>query len=329
MILVNKFFFFFFLLILSCDSTQNETILYGETMGTTYSIKIIDNVIDETIIKSNIDSLLFKINNHFSTYIDDSEISLINSSKLSETPLSQYFIYVLDRALKYCQLSNNLYDVTVSPLVHLWGFYDYSYDNFPSEESINQCLQNIGCEQVLIKNSSIVKKNKDIILDLNSLAKGYALDIIYDFLNESGYNNYLIEIGGEVRTKNTKTKNWIVGIQNPQSSKIIKKIKVNNLSMATSGNYNNYFVKDGIEYSHIINPLTGYPIENYILSSTVISEKCIDADALATMLMLVGAKEGVKIIDKIKNVECMLVIKDVNDEQQLVYSENFKKFIVD
>ena len=330
MILDKKLFTLVPLLFLfSCYNPINETLIDGQTMGTTYSVKIIDHIDNKNEIKKNIDLLLDNLNNQFSKYIKNSEISRINHSELLEIEASKTFLNVLNKALYYSDLSNGLYDVTVSPLVDLWGFSNYDLSDFPTEQEINKIKKNIGYKNLHIENNFVIKNNENVSIDLNSIAKGYAIDIIYDYLLNEGFVNYLIEIGGEVRTKSDKTKDWIIGIQHPQKNTFLKKIKINNFSMATSGTYNNFFTKDGIEYSHIINPITGYPIKHKIIGATVISNKCIDADALATMLMVVDEKKGINIIDNIDDVECLLILKDESNSISLEYSAEFKKFIVD
>ena len=172
-------------------------------------------------------------------------------------------------------------------------------------------LDNIGYQKISLSNHFLVKQNKDVVIDLNSIAKGYGVDKISEFLDKNGYENYLVEIGGELSSKNNNNyDDWIVGIQDPQSNLVIKKIKLNNLSMATSGTYNNYFELNGVTYSHILNPKTGYPYKHKTISATVIAKDCIDADAYATLSLTIDPNKVLSLINKIENVDCYIVEVD-------------------
>ncbi len=344
----KKYFVLFFLLIISysiynlisfnSNRLKYNTVINGSTMGTTYSITVNDSIVNSNYdllfnLKSSIDSILIDVNNYFSTYVDSSEINKINRSQNIE--LSQVFTYVYKKALEYCLLSDGMYDFTISPLVELWGFSDYNYYDFPSNNDIFYTMNKIGYEKIiyLSKNTKNYKiqKQRDIKIDLNSIAKGYAVDMIYEYLDsfELDLSEYLIEIGGEIRSKSKSNNNWIIGIQHPLNNSLIKKVEIGNYSMATSGTYNNFFINNGIEYSHIINPKTGYPIKHNILSASVIAPSCIDADALATMLMVLNWEEGIEIINKIDNTECIIILKNDNENLIIKYSDNFARFIVD
>ena len=333
MTLVNKkilvLYFLFLFFSYSCNSSDSKTIISGKTMGTTYSITLIGSAIDESVVKVTVDSLLNNISNQFSTYLINSEINKVNQSTSKKIHVSDSFIYVLEKAFYYCDISNGLYDITVSPLVDIWGFSDNIINSFPSEQLIQRIKNEVGYKNLSIKGNNIVKQNRKLQLDLNSIAKGYGVDIIYDYLDDQNILNYIIEIGGEVRTRSNGKKKWIIGVQHPQKNDIIKKIKLKNLSMATSGTYNNFFNKNGIEYSHLINPLTGYPVKHKILSATVIADKCIDADALATMLMVIDTKKGINIVNELDRVECLLMLKNHTEGISLIYSDGFENFIVD
>ena len=337
--------FYIIYTLLGFNSTYLEykTIISDNTMGTTYSITIIDSTLNNDNdllieLKSSIDSILVNINNHFSQYVKLSEINKINNS--TQIKLSSTFTDLYIKALKYCKLSNGRYDITVSPLIKLWGFSDYNYNAFPLSLDIQKVLEYVGYDKIKkvlpkYKGGKLtqleIKKNIKTEIDLNSIAKGYAVDVLYDYLNKYNcdFTNYLIEIGGEVRSKNNKDKKWLIGVQNPLENALIKTINLDNYSLATSGTYNNYFEKDGIEYSHIINPITGYPIKNNIVSVSVISEKCVDADALATMLMVMDWKDGMNIINNISNTECLIILKSKDNRLSLQYSKGFLDFTID
>ena len=188
-------------------------------------------------------------------------------------------------------------------------------------------LKNINYKNITIHNNMIYKNNPYISIDLNSIAKGYAVDQISLLLNKKGYVNHLVEIGGELKSSNNNMENWFVGIQDPLSDNIIRKIKLNNYSMATSGTYNNYFEIDNKKYSHIISPTNGYPYEYSLISATVISENCIDADAFATLAFTMDVDSFLNVVNSHEGVECFLITIDDNEIVSFYESENFNDFI--
>ena len=180
---------------------------------------------------------------------------------------------------------------------------------------------------MFVSNRKLILDNSNTYIDLSSIAKGYAVDIIVNFLFEQGFIDFMVEIGGEIRCKGSNNqKDWIIGIINPLDEQDLIKTNISNLSIATSGNYNNYTIYEGVRYSHIINPKTGWPINNNILSASVIAENCIDADAIATILMLLPYKKGISLIDKMKNVESLLFVKK-DDKIVMITSKNFNKYL--
>jgi thiamine biosynthesis lipoprotein len=299
-------------------------------MGTTYSIKINNNKnIDIITLKKEIQNKLNILNSIFSTYNDTTEISRINFSTLNKFALSKDFNFVLSKAIYYSKLSNGLYDPTVFPLVDLWGFGPTIRNSIPKGFEILEILKKVSYKNLLLdeNNNLLIMTNNDSYIDLSSIAKGYAVDNIVDLLLAQDFTDFMVEIGGEVRCIGKNYQNdWIIGIINPLDEFDLIKTNISNISIATSGTYNNYTVYDGVKYSHIINPKTGYPINNNIISASIIAEKCIDADALATILMLLPYKEGLKIIEKIDNVECLLFV-NIDERINRFKSKNFDKYL--
>ena len=323
--------FLVILLIFSFTCNNNALVtISGNTMGTTYIIKINSpDYVDSELLKNNIDQLLDELNNVFSTYLDNSELSVLNNSSNQNNKLSDMLFEVLDKSLYYSLISDGYYDPTVYPIVDLWGFGPTKINKKPSDISINLIKKYVSYKMISLDSSdnTLQKDNNNIYIDLSSIAKGYAVDILYEYLLKMNFSDFMVDVGGELRCNgNNVDNNWIIGISNPLSNNIYLKTSINNYSIATSGTYNNFTVYDDIEYSHIINPLTGYPITNNILSSTVISEKCIDADALATMLMVIPYREGVDIINNIPNTEC-LILYDNNNKIIEYKSRDFNKYI--
>ena len=310
----------------SCS--KNNLDLNGFIMGTSYSIKINHNkFFKDSKLKNKIEKELNYISSVFSTYDKKSELSLINNSKKNSFTISDDMMIVLEKSLYFSEISDGMYDPTVFPLVDLWGFGPSLKSDKPKNDSIIKVLNYVSYKNIEISNNKINLKNKNTIIDLSSIAKGYAVDKVADLLLNEGYDNFMVEIGGEVKCigKNHGAE-WVIGITNPLDDFSLIKTNLSNLSMATSGSYNNYTYYDGIKYSHIINPKTGFPLENNIISATVIAQDCIDADAIATLLMLFPYKKGLDLINTIDNVECYLIIED--EEKKVVkQSTGFYKYL--
>lgn len=296
-------------------------------MGTTYEITIRSYSGDYGKLKNSIDYLLDNINNVFSTYKIDSEISKINSSRQEVVQVSRMFNYVLSKSLYFCDISSGNYDITIAPLVEEWGFGKNKKQDIPSKPTISNLLKNIGYNNIYLKDDMLYRNKTSVNIDLNSIAKGYAVDEVSNLIKSKGYYDFLVEIGGEVKSSVLHSEDWLVGIQSPNSNEIIKRIVLSNKSMATSGTYNNYFEYDGKKFSHIINPKTGYPYEHSIVSATIIANECIDADAYATMAMTMKIDDFLNVVNGKKDVECFLIVLEENQDLIYYQSDNFKDFI--
>jgi len=303
----------------------------GNTMGTTYSIKFSNSEIPIYKIQKDISDILDTINNQMSTYKSDSEISIFNKgvSNLSQK-ISSDFYYVLDKSKYYYDLSNGFFDVTVEPLSEIWGFSNKDFI-FPKPNNIDSVLNIIGFDKIkLLSNNVIVKNNSNIKISLNAIAKGYAVDKIAEYFENNNVYNYMVEIGGEVRTKglNSFGEQWKIGLSSfeLEVGSIINSISISSGSLATSGDYRNFIIHNNKSYSHVINPITGYPTENNVVSATVIADYCIDADALATLLNIMDVNSSLELINKLDSVECFIIQRDGN-EFNYYYSENMKKYI--
>ena len=250
MTLANRLVLSLILLLFSCSTPQKEIVsINGNTMGTTYTVKFFPKSINPNEIEENyilIEEILKDINQQMSTYIPSSEISTFN--KLESTDwfvISEDFSVVLEQSFKYYDLSDGLYDITVMPLVNLWGFGPDIFESPPSNTMIDSVKAFIGQDLIDFENQRIRKKDSRVQIDLSSIAKGYAVDKIYNALNK--YEDLFIEIGGEIRTK-SKTKDWKIGINTPSinnfENDIELVISLNNLSIATSGNYRNFYIID-------------------------------------------------------------------------------------
>lgn len=292
------------LILASCSGVKQKEdpiILNGLTMGTTYSIKVAGvkkSQYDPAALQSGIDEVLKKVNQQMSMYISDSEISRFNRSRTTGWfEISAGTALVLDAALAVSRQSNGAFDITVGPLINLWGFGLKRQEEIPDETAIKEALEKIGYRHLSVRlNPPAVKKAlPKLYCDLSAIAKGYGVDRVTKFLESKGIVRYMVEIGGEVRTrgKNPQNRWWRIGIVSPNRSFGLQKIvHLKDIAMATSGDYRNYFEKDGVRYSHTIDPRTGRPITHPLASVTVIHPSCTMADALATAIDVLGPEKG-------------------------------------
>ena len=299
---------------------KTEHLIAGRTMGTTYHIKVVTDASGSVAgLKEKIDRRLIEINQVFSTYIKDSEISRFNAfGKVGERfAVSDDFMQVMRVARRIHQLSGGALDGTVSPLVDLWSFGPTRRNpKMPPAKEIIALMQNIGFNLIQIEEPHFLVKNlASVTLDLNAIAKGFAVDQISELLYATGFENYLVEIGGEIYAAGARTdgKKWRVGINRPQKdaafNEVYKAVSIANQAFATSGDYRNFFEIDGQRYSHVIDPRTGYPVSNGVVSVTIIADNCTLADGLATAVMVMGAEKGIQLVNRLKNVECLIVIE--------------------
>ncbi|MCP4753482.1 MAG: FAD:protein FMN transferase [Proteobacteria bacterium] len=287
-------------------SKPDELVVFtGSTMGTAYSIKIahFPDQSRSNQLQPGIDQLLTGINNSMSTFLPESDISKFNRYRMSDWfGVSSDLTDVVEEALRISDLSDGAFDITVGALVNLWGFgTDSRQGKIPGDGEIRKLQRTINYHKIEIKRkpSSLRKENPWITLDLAAIAKGYAVDRVAFFLERKGLKDYLVEIGGEIRTGGYKFEKqpWIVAIERPVTfSRTVQKIvELKGRSMATSGDYRNYFEKDGKRYSHTINPRTGRPIVHNLASVSVVHDSCMTADALATALMVLGPERGYRL----------------------------------
>lgn len=309
---------------LLCGCSQSEDsrkllVFNGPTMGTSYTVKIHqpDLVVDEIVVQQQIDKILKDINKQMSTYLPDSSLSKINDSKTTDwQEISTDLSELIDKALQVSILSNGAYDITIGPLVNLWGFGPgQQYEVIPTDAAIEQALSYSGFHHLQLRSSppAIKKEHADIYLDLSGIAKGYAVDKLALYLESLAIQNYMVEIGGEIRAKgkNDKNETWRIGIERPTSKQRIVQtaIDLRNISMATSGDYRNYFEKDGKRYSHTIDPLSGKPITHKLASVTVLHDSSAMADALATAFLVLGDTRGYELASR-ENIAALFIYKE-------------------
>lgn len=317
-------------LLFSCShkSESNYISIGGFTQGTTYNITY--ESLDSTNYKNKIEALLAEFDTSLSTYNLLSLITKINNNETTNT--NYYFRKVFEKAEEVYKTSNGSFDITVAPLVNAWGFGFKNKEEI-TDAKIDSILKFVGFNKVYLKDSFIVKSDPRLMLDVNAIAQGYSVDVIADFLEEQGIQNYLVEIGGEVKTKgfNKKGNVWRIGIDKPIDNNNIPGeniqaiVKLSNKSLATSGNYRKFYERDGVKYSHTIDPKTGYPVTHSLLSATVIANDCMTADAYATAFMVMGLDQAYDLAESLPEIEAIFIYNDESGQFKIKYSAKMQE----
>ena len=312
-----------------CEKRNTYFHLKGSTMGTSYSIKFntLKSDLNIELIKWGIDSILFSINQEMSTWDPKSTISKFNRwNSIEPFEVSPSVIEVMLASLDVSKKTDGQFDVTVYELMGIWGFGPNFSNGIPSKIQLEKTLLATGYDKVKVFDQSLVKVDKKVKIDFNSIAKGYGVDLIHRYLKSSGINDIFIEIGGEVRSsgKNNNNQQWSIGIENFPTTAIdlINKdvlgiLFLDNNAVATSGNYRNFIDNNGDAIGHTINPKTGYPIQTNVLLVTVISNSCMRADAWATALMTMDYLKGKKLVQSQDSLDAIWLIK-LNDESKRI-----------
>jgi FAD:protein FMN transferase len=312
-------------LLLSGCGGEKEVVFNGATMGTTYQVKIITGYFSSTSgFKEKIDKQLQVINQSMSTYIADSEISRFNAIKDTRKKLaiSDDFLQVMLAAKDIYEKTDGAWDGTLKPLVNLWGFGNTRQPyQVPDKTDINKRMRGIGFQHIDIDPQGYLQKRiSTLTLDLASIAKGYAVDQVAGLLQHFGLENFLVEIGGEVFASGNRKDGtpWRVGINQPSitasTANLYQVVPLKDRAMATSGDYRNYFKAHGKRYSHILDPRTGYPVNNGVVSVSIVTKSCMVADGLATAIMVMGLEKGLALLDSLKGVEGFIIVRKADNE---------------
>ena len=308
------------LLLSACDSrTQAVAVrLSGATMGTSYHITLVHSQAQQqiTTLQTAIDQLLEEINQSMSTYVEDSEINRLARTPVGIwTPVSTELLQVLVLSRGVSELSSGAFDITVRPLIDLWGFGpDVRRDAVPDQAEISRLRALTGYQNLLLDESARkVQRTADISLDLSAVAKGYAVDRVAGLLESRGFQNLLVEIGGELalRGHNANGQGWRIAVERPQAGmagEVYKTLQLTDVGVATSGDYRNYFELDGKRYSHTIDPRTGYPVRHNLVSVTVVAESAARADALATAFSVMGVDQALRLANS-EGVAALFIIQ--------------------
>ncbi len=319
-------------ILFSCKETKPVYESFtGFIQGTTFSI-VYENrgELHPDSVQKNTVKILRDFDMSLSLYKDSSVLSKINRNE-DMTP-DPYFIKVFNMSAELSELTHGAFDVTVGPLVKAWGFGPDERRNF-SESRLDSLLSVVGMEKVSLSGGKIIKTDPRVTLDFNAIAQGYSVDVICEFFDGLDIRNYLVEIGGEVRVKGNKAGNpWRIGIDKPEDYNMIPGnnlqaiISIEDNAVATSGNYRTFYLENGIKYSHTIDPRTGYPAKNTLLSATIIAGNCALADGVATACMVMGKDSAISFIREQK-LEGYLIFSDETGSFKTWMSESLKKNI--
>ena len=320
-------------LITACQPAPSEIHLTGPTMGTTYNIKYwseSEQVPED--IQAKVDAELVHINKLMSTYDPSSELSLFNETKGTEPyVLSAETMLVMSEAIKIANLSNGYLDITVGPLVNLWGFGPQAKPEIiPSDAEITAIKTQVGFEKLTLADNSVIRSHPDMYVDLSTVAKGYGVDRVAEIVESFGISNYLVEIGGEMRVAGEKLngQQWRIAIEKPVTMEraVQEVISVGNNAIATSGDYRNYYEEDGVRYSHLIDPKTGKPIQHNLVSVTVVHPSCLSADGFSTAIAVMGKEAGLQMA--LENNLSVLLITRENGEFKEYTTPGFESFLI-
>ncbi len=309
-------------LLSGCDSVQSpqkDAFFYNDgIMGTTFSIKVskLPSNLQESELKQQIMALLTDLDAQMSTYKPDSELNQFNhSSKTDWVNVSPSLYRVIKEAYRIYNLSSGAFDITVGPLVNLWGFGpDLATLKAPKDQTIADIKNKIGSSHLHFDDDlfKIKKDNTELFLDLSAIAKGYAVDQVASLLESLNIHDYMVEIGGELRLKglNSHQQKWRIAVERPAANErsIQKVLAITNTAVATSGDYRNFFEVDGVRFSHTIDPRTGKPIVHHLASVTVLHPASMTADALATAFMVLGAEQGLQLAEA-QNIPALFIVK--------------------
>jgi len=328
----------FIFILFSCKQQEKYYEERGNVFHTIYQIKYQS----ATILTDEIDEELKAFNLSLNPFNQHSILAKVNRNE--EVEVDQWFKDVFNKAMEVSEKSNGMFDTTAAPFINAWGFGFERQDSI-SQHVIDSLKSFVGYGKIRLEGNRVVKEDPRVKLNFSAIAKGYACDVIAALLEREGVENYMVEIGGEVTAKgvNPNGRCWQIAIDKPVGDQIVvdkladdqakmKKYQeivalCNPCGMATSGNYRNFYVKDGKKYAHTINPHTGYPSEQNILSATVIASDCMTADAYATAFMAMGLDDALKLVAKLPEIEYYFIYTDSANQEQIAMSEGMKPMI--
>ncbi|RTR37105.1 FAD:protein FMN transferase [Shewanella canadensis] len=318
-----------------CTQPAEMVSLSGNTMGTTYHIKVVPNeqLPEANLLQAEVDLALEKVNDQMSTYRPDSELSRFNNMSHEETvTISADTAFVIAEGIHLYKVTGGALDITLGPLVNLWGFGpDKRPTKLPSQAVISAAKAKTGIEYLHLKGNKLSKTNPDLYVDLSSIAKGFGVDVVAALLDKYQVSGYLVEVGGELSVFGQKIDDspWRVAIEQPDvdDREIQQVIAPGDMAVATSGDYRNYYEEEGRQFSHLIDPRDGYPIDHRLASVTVLHKQSMVADGYATAMMVMGTQASLELA-KQEGLAIMLIEKQ-DDGFKVFYSDAFKPFVAE
>ncbi len=324
--------FIFFTNLIFAQHTSEPFKIEGYAQGTTYHITYFDSLNRD--FKPEIEKILQDFDKSVSTYLPTSIISRINTNQ-KNVEVDAYFMTCFNKAKQVYKNTSGAFDPTVYPLVNVWGFGPGKKQKI-EKAVIDSILKFVGFNLITLKGNKIIKKDPRVALDFNAFAQGYSVDVVAQFLNTKGARSYLVEIGGEIYAKGKKPNgdNWSVGIEKPIDNKesenpLTAIAKIENMALATSGNYRRFIIEDGIKYAHHINPKTGYPTKNNLLSASVFAKDCISADANATGILVMGLEKAKAFLLQHTELQAYLIYSDDKGNYQVFETPQLKSIITE
>ena len=309
------------------DSWQKDT---GFIFGTSYNITYLcpDNH------KADIEKVLHDIDSSLSPFNEQSVITAINNSDGSGVIVTKLLEDVITEAGKVYRDTHGAFDITVAPLVNAWGF-GFKNGSMPSDTQIDSLRAFVGYDQITLSKGTLTKADPRVMLDCGAIAKGFAVDKVAEMLSSKGITDYMVEIGGEIvcRGKNPTGDKWQIGVTRPDDdslsidNELQTILALTDVAMATSGNYRNFYYRNGKKYAHTIDPHTGRPVQHNILSATVLAPTCMQADAYATSFMVLGLEEAQKILARHPEMMAYFIYTDAKGDYSVWHSPQMKKYI--
>jgi len=310
----------------SADYRNEKGLIFGTMYSITYQ--------HDKSLKLDIDQELDRFDASLSIFNDSSTIMGVNNNVL-EVVEDTLFINVFRKAMQISEEVDGSFDITVDPLIAAWGF-SKARQELPTAAAIDSIIEFVGWQKIkLTDDNRIVKEDPRVKLDCSAIAKGYAVDVISHLLESNGVENYMVDIGGEVNVKgkNPSRGKWRIGVSKPDDDSLSINqdlqtiLEVTNLSIATSGNYRNFYFRDGMKYAHTVDPKTGYTVQHSILSSTVIAKNCMTADAYATAFMVMGLDRAKAFMEKHPEIEAYFIYSDEKGNYQTYMTDGMKRFV--
>ena len=327
--------FLFTILLISCKSSSKEAELTyyqesGEIFHTTFHIKYeYDRSVSEEIMEA-----LQRFDDSLNPFKENSIIGKVNNNV--PVKLDSMFLKVFNKSMEVARITDGKFDITASPFINAWGFGFKDMDNV-TQEKIDSMKPFVGYNKIRIENGEIVKDDPRVQINTSGISKGYSCDVVAYMLQELGIKNYMVEIGGEITMKgvNEKGNCWRIGIDKPTDDSTAMRrelqiiLSICDKAVATSGNYRNYYMKDGVKYSHTIDPQTGYPSEQNILGATIIADDCMTADAYATAFMAMGVEKSVEVAHTIPGLHYYFIYVKPDGKVDSMFSDEFDQFLAE